>query len=334
MKTMTLLSTLFLAAFAICAVSPDPALAQQAAGETQQTPESKQITQGYDKAFEYYLAGKYQEAIDQWNKILRLDPGQVTAKDMITEARQKLSNSASGQKGKFYALVARGRYTEALLKIEEMTGLDPSNPALPLLASRLKKVAAIVDHKPLNTKPWNICAAGVYHYVNEEENLPFAYDAFRYAAELAPGELRFAKLTSMLEEDSPQLKLNDTKPAQMGVLEHKKELALQHIYDSKFYLAIKELEAALKLEPEDPVALKRLGSAYVKLKDYPRARDAWEKALKLTPEDEQLNEYIKALDSIPGAALPPAKTKPVRKVRTPKNKIPAPTAPAPQPGQP
>jgi len=321
MKTILMFSTLFLAG-----ISPD-ACAQKEA-ESGQTPENARITQAYDKAFESYVRGDYQSAIDQWNRILRLDPGQVTAKNMILEARQKLAGSGSGQKGKFYALVAQGKYREALLKIEEMTALDPSNPVLPVLAARLKKVSGIMERRAANSKPWNLASQGVYHYANEEENLPFAYDAFRYAAELKPDEPRFGKLVAILEEEFPQLKLNDTKPPQVGILDHKKDLGLQYIYDSKFYMAVKELESALKLEPEDPVALKRLGSAFLRLKDYPKARAAWEKAATLTPEDEQLQGYIQALNNLPGFAAAPKKAKKIRakKTRTGKKRTPAPAS--------
>ena len=303
LKTISLIS--LVAGFLVCAVfRQSPPLAAQPSGGTdaQPAPESNQMTLAYDKAFESYLTGDYQKAIDYWNQVLRLDPNQVTAKNMIEEARQKLAGSASGQKAKLYALIARGRYAEALLKIEEMTAMDPSNPVLPKLAARLKKVSAIVERRPLKSKPWDIASYGVYNFVNEEENLPFAYDCFRYAAELEPADTRFNKLTAALEEEAPQVKLNDTKPAETGVLDHKKELALHYIYDSKFYLAVRELEDTLKLEPEDTVALKRLGSTHLQLKNYAKARAAWEKALSLTPDDEQLKEYMAALDSIPQAA--------------------------------
>ena len=84
-------------------------------------------------------------------------------------------------------------------------------------------------------------------------------------------------------------------------------MALHHIYDSKFYLAVKELEGVLRLEPSDMTALKRVGSAYVQLKDYRQARQAWQKALKLSPDDEQLKEYLDALDQ--AAQQAPRQTK-------------------------
>ena len=304
MKTNTILLNALLAGISFCAPFAAGAQTQRTAAsqDTQASQENQQVALFYDRAFESYLAGDYQKAIDHWNQILRLDPTQVTAKNMIQEARQKLSGSTAGQKGKFYSLVARGRYVEALLKIEEMMAADPSNPLFPRLTGRLKKVSAIAEFKLSNSKAWNIAAQGVFNFINEEENLPFAYDAFRYAAELSPRDAHFEKLIAMLEEESPQLRLNDTKPAQSGVLDHKKELALHYIYDSKFYMAVKELEDTLKLEPEDTIALKRLGSTYLQLKDYARAREAWEKALKLAPEDTQLVEYMQALDNIPQSA--------------------------------
>ncbi len=316
------------AGFFLCALpgSPGPLAAAAPAGpDAQSVPESRQMTLAYDKAFESYLTGDYQKAIDYWNQVLRLDPNQVTAKNMIEEARQKLAGSASGQKAKLYALIARGRYAGALLKIEGMTAMDPSNPVLPKLAARLKKVSAIVERKPAKSKPWDIASYGIFNFVNEEENLPFAYDCFRYAAELKPRDPRFDKLTAMLEEEAPQVKLNDTKPAGTGVLDHKKELALHYIYDSKFYLAVRELEDTLKLEPEDTVALKRLGSTYLQLKNYAKARAAWEKVLSLAPDDGQLKEYMAALDNIPQAA---ASKKIKKKTRTKRS---AKRAPAAQP---
>ena len=304
MKINTILLIALFLGTGICTVLVPRAGAQSTAPDAQTASESSPLAPAYDKAFESYLAGEYQKAIDYWEQILRMDPTQVTAKNMIEEARQKLSGSASGQKGKFYSLMAQGQYGAALLKIDEMTALYPSNPLFPKLAGRLKKLTAIVERKPSNAKPWNIAAQGIFRFVSEEENLPFAYDAFRYAGELNPKDARFGRLTAMLEEESPQLKLNDTKPAQTGVLDHKKELALHYIYDSKFYLAVRELEDTLKLEPEDIIALKRLGSTYLQLKDYARAREAWEKALKLAPDDTQLKEYMQALDNMPQTAAP------------------------------
>ncbi|MCX5786282.1 MAG: tetratricopeptide repeat protein [Elusimicrobia bacterium] len=271
------------------------------------TPDAQavQMHEYYDKAFGFYMAGNYQKAMDYWNLVIKADPKQVTARNMIEEARQKMAKSSVGMKDVCYALIRKGRYADALAKTENMLVADPTNQGYQKLHGRLRIVSAITPIKPASTKPWNIASDGLSAWLSEKEDALFAYDALRYALELSPTEGRFHRMISALEEETPQLKINDTKPPNVSVLENKKDVALHYIYDSKFYLAVKELESALRLEPEDITSLKRLGSAYIQLKYYPKARAAWQKAYDLSPGDAQLKDYLEALDK----ASPPGQTK-------------------------
>ncbi|OGS12742.1 MAG: hypothetical protein A2285_09495 [Elusimicrobia bacterium RIFOXYA12_FULL_57_11] len=275
----------------------------------QEAPQAAALSGYYDKAFGYYMAGDYAKAIEQWNIILRADPKQITAKNMIDEARQKMAGSSGSLKSGFYALMEKGRYSDALIKLEALLGSDPTNPDYRKLQASLRRITAVTPKKPAASRPWNAAAAGLSAWINEKADLPFAYDALRYARELAPSDKVFERLLALLEDEDSGLRLNDTKPATSGILDHKKELALRQIYDSKFYLAAKELEGVLRLEPQDIVALKRIGSVYLQLKDYRQARNAWQKAAGLSPEDEQLKEYLAALDTAAPAAKKPAPRK-------------------------
>lgn len=296
MRTHTLASLLFIALAA-------PAAAQPKA-------EGAQIKDYYDKAFSFFVAGDYPKAIEHWNMVLREDPKQTTAKNMIEEARRKMAGSAGNQKEAFNRLLDRGRYADALMKLEEMLGTDPTNPHYLKTQERLRTISAIVPARPAGAKSWSAASEAIASWLGEKEDLPFAYDALRYAYEKAPSEKAFPRLIAALEEESPQLKLNDSKPENTGILEHKKEMALHQIYDSKFYLAVKELEGVLRLEPNDVTALKRAGSAYLQLKNYRQARRAWQKALQIAPEDTQLPEYLQALDKVaPGEAAPAPRKK-------------------------
>ncbi|HAF95003.1 MAG: hypothetical protein A2X34_00620 [Elusimicrobia bacterium GWC2_51_8] len=261
-------------------------------------PQAVQLREHYDKAFSFYMEGNYQKAMEYWNMVLRLDPKQVTARNMIQEARKKMAGSSTKLKGAFYALIKKGAYADALITMESILAADPTNQDYQKLQNRLRTVSGIVPRKISAAKHWKIAAEGLAAWLNEKEDKPFAYDALRYALEFSPAESRFQRLISALEEENPQLKLNDTKPPNVGVLENKKDVALHYIYDSKFYQAVKELESALRLEPGDVTSLKRLGSAYLQLKDYPRAKTAWQKAAKLSPGDEQLTQYLAALDKV------------------------------------
>lgn len=260
--------------------------------------ENAELKGYYDKAFTFYVDGDYSKAIEQWNLVLRADAKQTTAKNMIEEARKKMAGSAAELKRAFMRLVDRGHYSDALIKLEELLATDPTNPYYQRAQSRLRKITSVASARH-GTRAWGAAAEGIGAWVGEEEDLPFAYDALRYASELSPSDKTFPRLVAALEAEDTNLKLNDTKPENIGVLEHKKELALHQIYDSKYYLAVKELEGVLRLEPDDVTSLKRIGSAYLQLKDYRRARVAWQKALKLSPGDDQLVRYLEALQTLP-----------------------------------
>jgi tetratricopeptide (TPR) repeat protein len=282
-----------------------------AAKDAAPASEAEELKGYYDKAFSFYVGGDYRKAIEHWDLVLKLDPKQNTARNMIEEARRKLSGSSVNLRASLTKLLNASRYADALIKVDELLGSDSTNPYYLKLRGRLKIVSDIVPARPGGaSKAWNAAAEGVAYWLSEKEDLPFAYDALRYAAELTPSEKVFARLILALEEETPQLKLNDSKPANTAILDHKKKMALDQIYDSKFYLAVKELEGVLRLEPNDVTALKRAGSAYLQLKEYRAARRAWQKALQLSPKDEQLPEYLQALEKVaPPETEPRAKRK-------------------------
>jgi hypothetical protein len=65
-----------------------------------------------------------------------------------------------------------------------------------------------------------------------------------------------------------------------------------------WYMAAQEWEAAVKKKPADPAYLHALGLAYVQLKQYDQARTALDGALKLTPDDQQLQASRAAVDRL------------------------------------
>lgn len=264
----------------------------------QNPPDPTQLKKYYDKAFEYYVAGDLVKAIENWNLVLRLDPEQVTARNMIKEARRRMDELWESEKKKYARQLAAGKWSDALLTVEKLLASDPKNPLFLRLQERLKDIMVAVKTKPSSNKAWNAAALGLYYYAGEEEDHPFAYDALRYAAELAPRDRRLGELVETIEKVHPDYKLRDTRLPGVPILDHKRETALQYIYDSKFNLAIRELEYILMLDPDDALSLKRLGSTYLQLKDYRKARQAWQKALRASPGDEQLKEYLAALDEL------------------------------------
>jgi tetratricopeptide (TPR) repeat protein len=61
--------------------------------------------------------------------------------------------------------------------------------------------------------------------------------------------------------------------------------------------AIRELEKAIALI-EDPVIYDHLGDAYFKLKDFGKAKENWEKSLKLLPGQDKVKEKINRIKNV------------------------------------
>ena len=64
--------------------------------------------------------------------------------------------------------------------------------------------------------------------------------------------------------------------------------------------AVRELERAIALVPDDPVILEHLGDAYQKVRAYGKALQAYSKAEEKAPAEdlEKLAEKIKRLDEM------------------------------------
>lgn len=68
----------------------------------------------------------------------------------------------------------------------------------------------------------------------------------------------------------------------------------------KFDLALQELTQLEAKTPEDVRLLSMKGTLFLKLKNRAQAREAWEKALSLQPDNENLLEALRVLDESEG----------------------------------
>ena len=131
---------------------------------------------------------------------------------------------------------------------------------------------------------------GLRAFLGTPADLKLAHDALRYAVELSPADARFAAFLKLFYAEHPDLE-DDVTPG-MKLLEHKQMVALHQIYDAKHHQAVATLSAILALEPNDVLALKRLGSAYYSLGRKKQAHAVWSRALRLAPGDAALKKFL------------------------------------------
>lgn len=280
----------------VLAAQPFGPLAAKARAQ-EATTESKEVLlqKYYDQAFVYYKNGDYAHAIQTWEDILRLDPAQKTAKDMIREVQHNIEQANAKRLAAVQMNVKHGRYRSALSGLGTLLEGGDHTPYVTRLQTALQDVALIVPEAPEKSKAWRMAVLAVDAAIGNAPDYKLAFNALRYARELAPADERIKRLLDWFQTRHPELAGTDTITAGMTFLEYKRSLALDHLYGARYHEAIDTLDEVLALEPEDLVALKRLGSAYYSLGLYPKAKDAWKRALALTPGDAQLKKYLRRL---------------------------------------
>lgn len=249
------------------------------------------ISKHYEAALQLYAAGNYSRAITEWQNVLLVDATQKTAKSMTRQAREKIDQRDTKEQAKIFSQVRRGKYYDAYLTLQILLERDATHPLYRTLERRLELLIEVVKRAPAGSRAWKKASIGLTGFIARKDDLQLAYNGLRYAKEISPREKRFQKAIDLIIEERPTL-ARDTITPGLSLLAHKRRVALNHMYDGKYNLAVENLRQVLQLEPNDLVSLKRLGSAYFQLRRFKRARRTWMKALTLDPKDKQLKKYL------------------------------------------
>ncbi|MBI3288655.1 MAG: tetratricopeptide repeat protein [Elusimicrobia bacterium] len=258
-------------------------------------PKSVIVQRYYDQAFGYYKAGDYGRAIQIWDDILRLDPEQRTAKEMIREVQKNIEQANSRRMAAVLAHIRLGHYRSALSGLETLLEEGNRTPFASNLQSQLEEIVQIKPTVSDKTKPWRLAVMSLNAALGKTQEIKLAYNGLRYARELAPEDAHIKRLLDWFLNRHPEFTNSDVVTPGMTLLEYKRSLALDHLYGARYHQAIETLNDILALEPEDVVALKRLGSAYYSLGLPEKARQSWQEALVLAPSDPQLKKFLRKL---------------------------------------
>ena len=115
----------------------------------------------------------------------------------------------------------------------------------------------------------------------------------------------------------------------LNLVEKKLLQSLVAFRDEKYDQVMQLCLEVLKLDPDNLTALKRLGSAFYALKLYPKAADAWRKALDLETDTNRRKELQDLLSSLQEQTAPKPKRH-LRRAPPPKLEKPKPSGPDPK----
>jgi tetratricopeptide (TPR) repeat protein len=275
----------------ILQINPGEARATELLAIVNRTVTDTAIKDLYEKGEEYLAAEDYDHAVEQWQQILELDPTQELASRKIANIqRQKLDDMyAEGRK-----LYRQGDYTAARDTYSRILSVNPTDQSIKRIIDRLGKTIQVAPKVTEEGKAWSVLRRGINHYISENGNPRVAIAAVWYAAQLEPNNDTVLALRSFIETEKAAAMRSMEPPAEdMNIIEQNLFAALNNIYEGRYDIAVQQCQLVLSIEPNNVLALKRLGSAYFALGRRGKARETWQRALKLSPGDAELRAFIR-----------------------------------------
>lgn len=244
----------------------------------------------YEKAEKFLAAKDLKQAIDTWNAILKIDKDQELASRKIASIQMKgLDNLYSDAK----QLYVKGSYIEARDMYNKLLGDNPNDKNMQHVIDRLNKLTAVVPMAEDKGQAWAVLKRGLAHYITKDGNPRVALAAAWYATQIEPSNQQISAVRDFIEKELVSyIRTMDTPSPDMNLMEQYLFAALNHIYEGRYDLSISECTLVLELEPDNLLALKRMGSAYFAMGKKDKALSVWRKALQISPRDEELKRFI------------------------------------------
>lgn len=246
----------------------------------------------YEQAEAYLKEKQYDLAIAEWKKVLEIDETQEAASRAIASAvREKMSGLYVEAKQAY----EHGDYITARDIYNKIIADNPTDIDVKTILSRLEevvKVALKIDEK---TPAGDMMRTAMSHYIAVDGNRKSSMAAAWYAFQLNPTSLTIAVKGFLELKYASILSTMEAPVGDMNIVDQYLFAALNHIYEGRYDLAIQECTIVIDLQPKNILAWKRLGSGYYAIGKKDKAREAWEKALKIAPDDAELKQFIRQI---------------------------------------
>ena len=187
------------------------------------------------------------------------------------------------------AAYERGLYQRAVEKLNRSLSLDPKNIEAKSKLVKLERVAKIIPKEVRETKRAKLIQQAVLSYLDGDIKLTI--NALRYISSMEPEDREVDRLLRTIARVEGVDLAEEITPG-MSLIDQKLYNALNYFYDGKYDMTIREAQDVLKLEPNNALAYKRIGSAFFAMGQREKAKEAWNRSLQINPADKSLKEFL------------------------------------------
>jgi len=257
------------------------------------TVNAGEINTLYKDAMDAFYKKNYTEAISMWEQVLKIDPNQKPPVKLINIARSKILEGSNSLNSEYNQFLNDGNYEIAADKLKKLLETDPTNPKWNMQKEKLGRFMANVAPSITGAgKIPTLLRKSVNGYLGNEKDDRIAVLASRYAWQIDKANNITSKVFIFMDREFTEIARLEVMDNTKNVVEQKLDAMLEAIRAGKSDYAAMEGELVIALEPENMLALKLLGSAYYTQGKIGQARNAWEKALKISPNDPEIKKFL------------------------------------------
>jgi tetratricopeptide (TPR) repeat protein len=188
----------------------------------------------------------------------------------------------------------RGDYITSRDSYSKIIADNPTDLDVKTIIARLDDVIKVSLKIEENGPAGDMLRMALTQFIAVDGNRKTSMAAAWYANQLNPAPLTLAVKRFLELKYASMLSTMEPPVGDMNIIDQYLFTALNHIYDSRYDLAIQKCTIVIELQPNNILAWKRLGSGYYAIGKKDKARETWEKALKVSPDDPELKQFIRA----------------------------------------
>lgn len=188
----------------------------------------------------------------------------------------------------------QGDYALSTERLNKLLDLDPRNREAKRLVSKLETIIPITPKVVEPTRDAELTRRGIAAYVEGDPQT--AVNVLRYALSLQPQNETILRILNRAEKEVGERPTEPEAvtppPAAFSYLDQKLYRALEYIYAKQYDKAVLECQEVLNLEPNNVIAMERMGSALFLMNQRELARKVWMKALEIDPNNTVVREAL------------------------------------------
>ncbi len=269
-------------------------------------------------SFTYRFGREEEEKAFTWKDLIELARAgeyrkEELKEEIAAEEEKKVITPEEIAQAQDYVIKAKedfekGLYDAGMEKIYKAKAVMPDDQEVTDLMKKGSVIIPVIARVDGRSKKSRLLRKGIKGFIYG--NAKTSLNSIRYASQLWPRDKAITSLRTVVEREFSDLAESEQMVPGINLTDLKLQQALELIYGQKYVAAVSLCMEVIDIEPNNVLALMRMGSSYWAMGRTEKAKKVWMQALEYDPDNEQLLEFLKMKKKPSRPAVKKKKAKP------------------------